>query len=180
MAGLLLTGRSLAAKRGTKVPAVTARKRGRRNERGAVAVEFALAVSILLLIVFGVVEFARLIHTHDTVRSASREAARYGSATGLAGGVPRYAYCSGIRNAAKRVARMPTLQDADIDVSYESSDGTPIATCPVGGTLNPALVADRTRIVVTVSARFDPVAPIVSELIDGADVSSTTRRSIWP
>jgi len=46
------------------------------NERGAAAVEFALVVSILLLIVFGIVAFGRVYSELEVMESAAREGAR--------------------------------------------------------------------------------------------------------
>ena len=47
-----------------------------RDERGAVAVEFALIAPIFLLIVFGMVDFSRAFYTLNAVSSAVREGAR--------------------------------------------------------------------------------------------------------
>jgi Flp pilus assembly protein TadG len=50
----------------------------RRDQRGAAAVEFALVVPILLLIVFGIVDFGIAFNNFENVRSGTREAARLG------------------------------------------------------------------------------------------------------
>jgi Flp pilus assembly protein TadG len=49
-----------------------------RHERGATLVEYALAVAILLVFVLGIIEFARIIFTYNTLANAAREGARYG------------------------------------------------------------------------------------------------------
>ena len=46
------------------------------SERGAVAVEFALIVPILVMLIFGIVEFGRGYNTKVTVTHAAREGAR--------------------------------------------------------------------------------------------------------
>jgi Flp pilus assembly protein TadG len=51
--------------------------RGRRGERGATLVEFAVVAPILFLMLFGVVEFARLVVGFTGVWTAAREGARY-------------------------------------------------------------------------------------------------------
>nr|WP_077491127.1 TadE family protein [Sinomonas mesophila] len=48
----------------------------RRRERGAVAVEFALVLPILLTLVFGIIEFGRLYNAQIVFSNAAREAAR--------------------------------------------------------------------------------------------------------
>ncbi|MHA7295302.1 TadE/TadG family type IV pilus assembly protein [Arthrobacter sp. HLT1-21] len=47
-----------------------------RSESGAAAVEFALVVPALLLVLFGIVEFGRVYNTQLQVTSAAREAVR--------------------------------------------------------------------------------------------------------
>jgi Flp pilus assembly protein TadG len=47
-----------------------------RNERGAAAVEFALILPALLLLVLGVIEFSRLFNQQISLSNAARSAAR--------------------------------------------------------------------------------------------------------
>ena len=68
-------------------------------------VEFALALPILLLVVYGLLETGRLLFMYASVVTAARQAARYGSASGDNGsGANYYDDCSGIQGAANRVA----------------------------------------------------------------------------
>lgn len=48
------------------------------NERGAVAVEFALLLPVLLTILFGTIEFGMIMYGREVVTNASREGARAG------------------------------------------------------------------------------------------------------
>ena len=48
------------------------------NERGAVAAEFAILLPVLLLIVFGTIEFGMMMYGREVVTNATREGARYG------------------------------------------------------------------------------------------------------
>lgn len=48
-----------------------------RGERGIVAVEFAIILPVLLLLVFGITEFGRLWMTKNIMTQAAREGARY-------------------------------------------------------------------------------------------------------
>ncbi|MDQ4501879.1 TadE/TadG family type IV pilus assembly protein [Sinomonas sp. ASV322] len=52
------------------------RKSTRKRERGAIAVEFALVVPLLLLIIVGIVEFSRIYNVQITLNQAAREGAR--------------------------------------------------------------------------------------------------------
>lgn len=50
-----------------------------RREDGAAVVEFALVLPILMILVFGIVDFARAFYTINSLVSAAREGARYGA-----------------------------------------------------------------------------------------------------
>jgi Flp pilus assembly pilin Flp len=56
------------------------RVRRRRDQEGAAAVEFALVLPVLLLVVFGIIEMAFLMKDNVAVASASRVGARIASA----------------------------------------------------------------------------------------------------
>ena len=52
--------------------------KGIKNHRGASAVEFALILPLLAVILFGVIEFGLLLFDKQVITNASREGARYG------------------------------------------------------------------------------------------------------
>lgn len=47
-----------------------------RRDRGAAAVEFALVLPLLLLVIFGTIDFARALNAQITLTEAAREGAR--------------------------------------------------------------------------------------------------------
>jgi Flp pilus assembly protein TadG len=49
---------------------------GSSADRGAVAVEFALLLPFLLLIVLGIIDFGRMLNAQETLTQAAREGAR--------------------------------------------------------------------------------------------------------
>ncbi len=53
------------------------RARGRRSDRGAVAVEMALVMPVLLLVVAAIIDFGRAFMAQQTLTAAAREGARY-------------------------------------------------------------------------------------------------------
>jgi Flp pilus assembly protein TadG len=57
-------------------------ERRRREDRGAAAVEFALLLPLLLLLIFGIIDFGRMLNAEITINEAAREGAR---AAALAG-----------------------------------------------------------------------------------------------
>lgn len=55
----------------------------RNNQRGAVAVEFALLLPVLLILVLGVVEFGYLLFLNSSAAGAAREGAREMAISGV-------------------------------------------------------------------------------------------------
>src|SRR5512134_1705578 len=85
-----------------------------KKTKAQAMVEFAIVLPILLLLLYGLLETGRLLFIYSSIVTATRQASRYGSATGQGsdytaeGGpnnssVPRYQDCYGIRRAADRV-----------------------------------------------------------------------------
>lgn len=62
-------------------------RRTGHDDRGAAAVEFALVVPILLLLVFGIVNFGQFLSVRQTATQAAAEGARAAAVT-MAGGNP--------------------------------------------------------------------------------------------
>lgn len=139
--------------------------------KGQSLVEFALSLPILLLIVFGMIEFGRLLFIYTAVTSSSREAARYGAVVGVtASGAIRYNDCAGIRAAARRIGSLAGIQDSDITIQYDHGPGTGVyASCPPGR----AGLSD--RIVVQTRLTFRPIVPLVG--LSAFDITSVTVRT---
>jgi len=100
------------------------RKNKNRQESGQGLVEFALALPIFLLAVFGVIELSRFFLVYSSVYTASREATRYGSSVDENNGTPHYLDCNGIRQAGMNVGFFAGLTASDIEIRYENSPST--------------------------------------------------------
>jgi Flp pilus assembly protein TadG len=96
-----------------------------RSERGAAAVEFALVVPVLLLLLLGIIEFGRAYNTQISLTHAARETARYMVIydNGTNSATTWTAASSAGRNAA------PSLKGADMTFSAVP------ANCTAGTTL---------------------------------------------
>jgi uncharacterized repeat protein (TIGR01451 family) len=127
---------------------------------GQSAVEMALVMPILVLLVFGVFELGRLLFIFSAVNNASREAARFGASTGAdTGGLPNYLDCAAIRQRARETAFLAGLEDGDIQIAYEepiSGTMSVYAQCGDSG-LDPNDVELGDRIVVTVTKNIEPI-----------------------
>ncbi|HEY9294325.1 MAG TPA: TadE family protein [Microlunatus sp.] len=98
---------------------------GTRNDHGAAVVEFALVLPILLLLVFGIVEFGRAYSIQTTISGAAREGARVMALQNDQ---------SAARTAAKSAAANLSLTNGQISVTpttCEADTTTPTATAVV-------------------------------------------------
>lgn len=126
-------------------------------------VEFGLALPVLLLVMYGLIESGRLLFLYASVVSAARQAVRYGSATGLnTSGTPYYNDCAGIRSTAKGFGFIQPFSDSNIQIGYDNGPGasTPWSqtTCPIASSQHPA---NGDRINVRVSTQYAPIVPLV-------------------
>lgn len=53
------------------------RHSGKNRERGSTLVEFSIAATVFLTVMFGVIEFGRALWTHNALTDAARRGARY-------------------------------------------------------------------------------------------------------
>jgi Flp pilus assembly protein TadG len=107
------------------------RARGHQGrDRGATAVEFALLLPLLLLIVFGIVDFGRALNAQITLTQAAREGARLAAL-----GEPNVtgatqAAATGLNPVSVRVTACPAgalpTANAVVNVSYTFSFITPV------------------------------------------------------
>ena len=157
--------------------------------RAQAIVEFAIVAPILVMLLVGTMEVGRLLYIYAAVNNASREAARYGSAIGLAenGTSLKYQYCKGIRDQAKRSAFFMNLSDADITIEYDSGPDkvtgivpAPFANCDPGLDTDTAVMintgSDPDRINVTVSTTYTAWINLIP--IDSRIITSSSARTI--
>lgn len=148
------------------------------RQRGATVVEFAIIAPLLFLLLFGIIEFGRVIATYTGVFTAAREGARYAVAVGDSdAGVPRYRDCVGINGAAISKAVLVNLTHDDIDVRYEGGAGP--ADCEGGDLPTDDSITSGTQIVVTASSTFESPIPLISTLIGELEIVSEQRRTIY-
>jgi Flp pilus assembly protein TadG len=146
--------------------------------RGQALVEFSLVAIVFFLLFLAIVDFGHMVAMHSAAVTASRDAARYGSAVGDNGsGTLRYLDCAGMRTAARKVTgSLITLSDAQIAIRYDDGPGTSErAACGVGATASDVDRLD--RIVVAVTLTYRPVTPLAA-LVPPITVVSIDRRTI--
>ncbi len=151
-----------------------------KKKPGQAMVEFALALPVLLLLLYGILEAGRLLFLYSTVVTASRQAVRYGSATGDGStpGVKRFQDCKGIRAAANAVGYLGKFKT--ITMSYDTGPNTgPTPLC-----LDPLQPSDTsftldnngTRLIVKVEQDFIPLVKLVP--FPPRTITATSARTI--
>jgi hypothetical protein len=151
----------------------------RRHERGQSVVEFALVFPFMVIVLFAIVDFARIYTTMMSVESAAREAADYGTTLGAGKwqvGAPMDATVVEMqRRACVAASDLPDYADPDDDPGTGCTNPS-FAYCltpTVGGTCGPVDPADgcddptRTvpcRVTVTLTYQFRLFAPLNVEV----------------
>jgi hypothetical protein len=141
-----------------------------KKNRAQAMVEFAIALPILLMLLYGILETGRLLFLYSTIVTASRQAVRYGSATGIGpNGYPRYQECAEIKRIANKQDYLNAFDDADIVISYDGGPGTAefnwCDVMPVDTGVAPS-TANSSRIKVTIQGDFFPIVPKLVPFIE--------------
>ena len=157
-----------------------------KKTKAQAMVEFALVLPLLLVLLYGLLEAGRLLFIYSTVVTASRQAVRYGSATGVGtGSIPRYQDCSGIRLAAQKVDFLRAFSDANILIQHDTGPGTtPTTYC--SGTSDTSFVpsnANTDRVVVTINGDYLPILPrlipfVERSVVKGNPIHAISARTI--
>ncbi len=140
----------------------------KKSEVSQGAVEFALVLPVLLLILFGIMEMGHLVFIYVTVLNAAREAARYGSVSGTVNGAPQFQDCSGITNEAIKMNTFANFNASNVVINYDQgvNSSTKLSISKVGpcSTLNSSqwqAIGTGDRILVTVTSNYSPLVPLV-------------------
>lgn len=134
---------------------LTSRSR-QRNDDGASAVEFALVVPFLMLIVFGIVVYGMVFAQALSLSNASRQAARSGVIAGTT--------CDQIISLAHDAAGTMGMQGsaASVTIKRGATEAGATTTCSGGGTTQPCQGQDPTpNIYVTLTYNTNPIVPFV-------------------
>jgi Flp pilus assembly protein TadG len=125
------------------------------NESGSVLIEFALVATVLLILVFGVIDFGRFLFTANNLTAAAREGARFASVLSALPDDPRIdsvvvaraAVLGGTPVTANNVTVTYGAQNVSITVQVSDTFTylTPVAPLLGLGTTRPITVSSQFR-----------------------------------
>ena len=143
----------------------------RNDETGASAVEFAIVVPLLLILIFGIVEMSLLLYNKAVITNASREGARLGILIPS----PNRKTIGEIRNKVREYCdnRLITFGAGDPPTVDPEPTGPDCSTAIVGGT-SAALFGDCLNVTVTYRYDFLVLPGFISSLGDWQDLRAKT------
>ncbi|HEX6970340.1 MAG TPA: TadE/TadG family type IV pilus assembly protein [Micromonosporaceae bacterium] len=114
---------------------------GQLRDRGAAAVEFALLLPVVLLIIFGIIDFGRMLNAQLTLTQAAREGARATALFDETQGAARVQRAAqGLGTVESDIDQCPSQpgpeHDAQVTVTYDFTFVTPLGF--IAGWLNGA------------------------------------------
>lgn len=113
----------------------------RESDRGAAAVEFALVLPLLLLLVFGIIDFGRMLNAQERLTAAARAGAQAVLVGGDADQARRNIFPAGTMTVVHRCGNDPGMNEyAQVTVTLDFQFVTPIAVL-AGITGSPTLSA---------------------------------------
>lgn len=114
-----------------------------KDEKGAALVEMAISLTLLLLILFGIIEFGRVFYIKNSLTNAAREGAR------------RASVCATWQT--KDITDVKTMITDDLAKTSFDTTGLVIDVTPPADT---AMVQGTSSITVVVSQKFHPLLPV--------------------
>jgi Flp pilus assembly protein TadG len=159
-------------------------RRFRRDTAGGAAVEFALVLPVLLLLLMGILDFGRALFIHHVVTDASREAARRAVVRDGLEGVHKLAAVTAAINV-----RLATAGMGSVEVQ-----GTPHSSpCPVSGQWVPpaasptaitvagcgwgAATNNQARVLIRAPFPFSLLTPVMRLVVPGTGGGPATLRA---
>jgi len=148
----------------------------RHGTRGQSLVEFALIFPVLILLLFGIVDFGRAIYTYNTIGNAARDGVRVavvnqnGTGTGCnPGSAATGPNTTQISAEDCAVAGAISLGGVTATVTYRNLADT--AAC--GSPIQVGCLA-----VVTVSTQYRAITPIIGNIVGPITIASTSKQPI--
>lgn len=142
-------------------------------------VEFALALPLIVLLVFGAIDLGRAVYAYNTIANAARDGARVAAVNQILTSPdclenkpvedPLNPHWS-ISQCAVASAVSLDVPASAVTVSYAAPSGTSVTCSP---TLNLGCIAT-----VSVTYTYHPITPIVANLVGPLTLTSTSQMPV--
>jgi Flp pilus assembly protein TadG len=97
----------------------------KRSQSGTTTVEFAIIGTVMMVIVFGIIEFGRALYTINVLTEAARRGARMAAVCPV--GDPKPASVAIFDSGSGMSSQVPGLTTANVQIQYLDVNGTPVA-----------------------------------------------------
>lgn len=148
------------------------------RQRGAAAVEFAIVLSVLMLVLAGTVEIGRALWYYDALAKGTRDAARYLSTVAAGNLNGQLAQARNIVVAAGTSARVPAMSAALVTAGCDAPAPLNCATVPAGG-IGTVTVSVGYPMVIGEWIPFVPVGDRTDSTFAVTLRPRTTMRHMW-
>ena len=144
----------------------------RSTERGQAVIELALTLPLLLVVVFGIIDFGFMFQRYEAVTNAAREGARLGvladyTATEAQNRALDYLLASGLNGPIRACGTGTVVRNSRCAQMTTS-------TVPVAGS-TPAKTVDQVTVIVEYDHQYQFVGPILG--LFGSNLSNIRLRS---
>ena len=150
------------------------RLRRDRDQRGAVVVEFALIVPLLLLIVFGILDFGYMLNRTTIVSNASRDGARTASLDGSFADI-----CTTVKSELSQSGiAVPAACNATTGATIIKIDCKKVdnSACGATSTTYDTLAVSGATAIVTVTYTYTWITPLIGQLFGNTEVFTQTTQ----
>jgi Flp pilus assembly protein TadG len=122
-------------------------------------VEFALAIPLFLLLLFGLIDIGRLVYVNNALAEGAREGARWGSVQSRSNAPSTIQmYTLGI---------MAAVPNATVTITCQNASGTSVTTCGSNHTLT-----------VAVSSQVTMFTPVISNIVGTLTLTATSKVKV--
>jgi Flp pilus assembly protein TadG len=143
-----------------------------RSERGAAAVETAIVLPVLLLVIFGIIDFGRALDAKIQLTQAAREGARVAALP-----VAIHPGASTATMVSDRVAASTSLTGVTVATGTMPDGTAQTIYCPYSPTYR-----DSARVTVTYTFKFitplSAIASLLKSTINGSDITMTSTAEV--
>jgi Flp pilus assembly protein TadG len=147
------------------------------NRNGQAQTEFALVLPLLLLLIFGIIELGRVVFIYNSLADAARQGARVAAVNQRDTGSG--SKCDPQDPSSWTIVACIRKTAVSFDLTYSpNSQNSNIQIQYTGSSCAKRLITPSCLAVITVSYPYQPITPIISEIVGTVKMSSTSQMPV--